>query len=149
VHRNREVSAWFPLMAVGYPVWETMFSIYRRRLVNRKAAMRPDALHFHSLVYRWMTRLKIGHGNSADAWRRNAHSSVVCWMFPLLTMLLAICFWGETWKLACSALGFAAVYVLVYREIANAKNWRRIRRTGVGDAGKGRDAGLVDASAPR
>jgi hypothetical protein len=30
VHRNSEVSPWFPLILLAYPIWETLFSMYRR-----------------------------------------------------------------------------------------------------------------------
>jgi len=32
VTRNPEVSPWFPLLLLIYPVFETFFSIYRRKL---------------------------------------------------------------------------------------------------------------------
>ena len=31
VHRNSEVSPWFPLVLLAYPIWETLFSMYRRK----------------------------------------------------------------------------------------------------------------------
>jgi len=148
VHRNREVSSWFPLMAVAYPVWETMFSIYRRRLVSRKAAMRPDALHFHSLVYRWVTRLSGDAGDGAGAWRRNAQSSVICWSLPILATVLAVSCWDQTWKLALASIGFAIVYVLVYRQLVRARNWRRIRRVCAGSDAKGLGEGDMAKAGP-
>lgn len=125
VHRQHQVSAWFPLLLAAYPVWETLFSIYRRKLVSRRAAMRPDALHLHSLVYRWVSRLT-DSGNAA--WHRNALSSALCWLLPVLSALFAVRFWNETWMLAVGTLGFAFVYVLIYRELASAANWRKIKR---------------------
>jgi len=126
VHRNREVSAWFPLMAVAYPVWETIFSIYRRRLVSRKAAMRPDALHLHSLVYRWVSRLSAKRAHES-AWQRNALSSMICWSLAALSAGLAALYWDQTWKLASAAVGFAIAYTLMYRELVRVRNWRKIR----------------------
>lgn len=123
VHRNPQVSAWFPLVVAAYPVWETLFSIYRRRVVSGKSAMRPDALHLHSLVYRRANRSGTG-----KAWLRNAQSSAVCWIMPLLAALLAVSFWDQTWKLVCASAGFAAFYVLVYQALANPRNWRGARR---------------------
>lgn len=127
VHRNRDVSSWFPLVAAAYPVWETMFSIYRRRLMARKAAMHPDALHFHSLVYRWVTRMSADHRNRATAWRRNARSSMICWFLPILTAALAVGFWNQTWKLVCAATGFALLFLAIYQQLANPRIWRKVR----------------------
>lgn len=145
VHRHGEVSAWFPLVVVAYPVWETLFSIYRRRLVSRKAAMRPDALHFHSLVYRWVTRLSLDQSGHAAAWRRNARSSMICWSLPALAAVSAVCLWNQTWMLTFAAVGFAFLYVLVYREMVSRKNWRRVRRGRNGKANATHDAEMSRA----
>jgi UDP-N-acetylmuramyl pentapeptide phosphotransferase/UDP-N-acetylglucosamine-1-phosphate transferase len=145
VHRHREVSAWFPLVVVAYPVWETLFSIYRRRLVSRKAAMRPDALHFHSLVYRWVTRLSLDHRDRAAVWRRNARSSMICWSLPALASVSAVCLWDQTWMLTFAAVGFAFLYVLAYREMVSRKNWRRVRRGRNGKANETNDSEMSRA----
>ncbi len=126
VHRQPRVSAWFPLMLAAYPVWETTFSIYRRKLVSKRAAMRPDALHLHSLVYRWIKRL--GWAGEGNAWRGNALSSALCWLLPLASAAIAVSCWNETWMLVAGCLGFAAVYVLVYSALASPANWRKWAR---------------------
>jgi len=148
VHRQARVSAWFPLLLAAYPVWETLFSIYRRRLLSRRAAMRPDALHLHSLVYRWITCLSSRHGGSPPpAWRRNALSSALCWVLPLASAAIALRYWNETWMLAMGALGFAVVYVLIYRSLSSVANWRRLQQR---RRGRGRTARLLaDLSGPR
>jgi len=130
VHRHASVSAWFPLILAAYPVWETLFSIYRRKLVSGRAAMRPDALHFHSLVYRWVTRLHALAGRQVAPWRRNAQSAAICALLPLFSAAVAVTFWDETWKLAVGALLFAIGYVVIYREMTRPANWRRLRRAG-------------------
>jgi UDP-GlcNAc:undecaprenyl-phosphate GlcNAc-1-phosphate transferase len=130
VHRHREVSAWFPLILAAYPVWETLFSIYRRKLVTGKAAMRPDALHFHSLVYRWVSLLNATRGGKLVAWQRNAVSALLCAGLPLSSAAMALAYWNETLQLSLAALAFALVYVLIYRELARPANWRRCKRSG-------------------
>ena len=59
VHRHPQVSAWFPLVAAIYPVYETVFSFFRRVFIERSGVLQPDHLHFHSLLYRnlyWVLR---------------------------------------------------------------------------------------------
>ncbi|MGJ8668569.1 MAG: MraY family glycosyltransferase [Oceanococcus sp.] len=59
VSRHEEVSAWFPLVAAAYPVYETVFTFVRRLLIERAGVLKPDHLHFHSLLYRnlyWILR---------------------------------------------------------------------------------------------
>ena len=50
-----EVSPWFPLILGAYPVWEVLFSAYRRKRKNRHPFY-PDKLHLHTLVYYRLTR---------------------------------------------------------------------------------------------
>jgi len=50
--RNEEVSHWFILLLVLYPLYETVFSIYRRKINYQKDAMQPDSNHLHSLIYK-------------------------------------------------------------------------------------------------
>ncbi|GIT99330.1 glycosyltransferase family 4 protein [Sulfurovum sp. TSL1] len=49
-----EVSPWYILAVLIYPVWEVLFSIYRKRKANR-SPMQPDAYHLHMLIYKHIT----------------------------------------------------------------------------------------------
>jgi UDP-N-acetylmuramyl pentapeptide phosphotransferase/UDP-N-acetylglucosamine-1-phosphate transferase len=51
IARNPGVSAWFAIALGAYPIVEMLFSIYRRKIVRHAAAMQPDLLHLHSLLY--------------------------------------------------------------------------------------------------
>ncbi len=46
------VSPWYFLILLQYPVFETLFSIYRRRFLKNKNAFCADRLHMHTLIYR-------------------------------------------------------------------------------------------------
>jgi UDP-N-acetylmuramyl pentapeptide phosphotransferase/UDP-N-acetylglucosamine-1-phosphate transferase len=48
------VSPWFVLAVLIYPVWEVLFSIYRK-LSAGKSPLKPDSLHLHMLIYRHIT----------------------------------------------------------------------------------------------
>lgn len=52
VYRHPEVSAWFCLSVVIYPVWEVIFSILRRRKALGKRATEPDKMHLHQVLMR-------------------------------------------------------------------------------------------------
>lgn len=52
VVRHPEVSAWFCLAVVIYPIWEVVFSIYRRRKLSGKKATEPDKMHLHQVLMR-------------------------------------------------------------------------------------------------
>lgn len=53
--RHEEVSPWYILAVLVYPVWEVAFSIIRKRREGR-SPLEPDRYHLHMLVYRHLTR---------------------------------------------------------------------------------------------
>ena len=55
VVRHPNISWFFPLACVIYPVTETLFSMYRRK-VKKADAQKPDALHLHSLIHKRLNR---------------------------------------------------------------------------------------------
>ena len=55
VQRYPQVSPWFPALLLIYPVWETVFSIYRKAMRGQSPGV-ADALHFHQLIYRRIVR---------------------------------------------------------------------------------------------
>ena len=63
VVRNPDVSPWFPIVLLAYPVVETLFSIYRRKFLQGRSAGRPDAMHLHQLIYRRLARVAVAPGN--------------------------------------------------------------------------------------
>jgi len=56
VSRHPRISPWFCLAIMIYPVWEVLFSFYRRRFLRGMPAMYPDRMHFHSIVFRRLTK---------------------------------------------------------------------------------------------
>lgn len=115
VRRNPQVSAWFPLLLVLYPVWETLFSAYRRRVLKGMPATAPDRLHLHTLIYR---RVKHGiaiFGNAPS--RRNSDASVFMVMLVVGNSLPAVLWWQDTLYLVVSALVFAGLYLTIYRRL--------------------------------
>lgn len=50
-----KISPWYILAILGYPVWEVIFSIYRK-IKAGQSPLQPDGNHLHMLVYRHITR---------------------------------------------------------------------------------------------
>jgi len=48
------VSPWFVLAVLIYPVWEVLFSIYRKLSIGH-SPLQPDELHLHMLIHRHIT----------------------------------------------------------------------------------------------
>ena len=116
VQRNSEVSPWFPLVLLAFPIWETLFSMYRRRMRGQSPGQ-ADALHLHTLVYRRVVRWKGFRARPQDYVARNSFASVMLWPLPVLCWAAAVTFWHETLWLQAAAAVFAALYVWLYRRI--------------------------------
>lgn len=121
VGRHPEVSPWFPLLLVIYPVFETLFSIYRRKFVRGVSPGMPDALHLHTLVFRRLVRWAIGGGSTAQV-KQNAATSPYLWILCSMSVFPALFFWRNTVALIICVLGFATVYVWLYQRIVRFRS---------------------------
>src|SRR5690606_33896387 len=113
---NSEVSVWFPLVLLAYPVWETIFSMLRRRDRGRSSG-EADRLHLHSLVYHRLVRGKRGSRKARDVVARNSLASLCLWPLPLGCFAAALLLWQDSLALQLAACAFAIVYVLLYGAI--------------------------------
>ncbi|GKT15238.1 glycosyltransferase [Acidovorax sp. SUPP2522] len=126
VQRNQDVSPWFPMLLLIYPVWETVFSIYRK-LVRGVSPGVADALHFHQLIYRRIVRGVFHDDESRRVLMRNNRTSPYLWGFTLLTVVPAVLFWSNTVVLAIFCALFMIAYVSAYLAIVRFKvpSWLR------------------------
>jgi len=128
--RNPTVSPLFPLLAAVYPVFETVFTVYRRRIVRGRAIDMPDGVHLHSLVYRRLLRWAVGKQDAAAMTRRNAMTAPYLWMLCMLAVVPSVLFWDDSRVLGVFIVLFAAVYVSLYSLIIRFKSprWLQLRR---------------------
>ncbi len=126
VQRHLQVSPWFPMLLLIYPVWETIFSIYRK-LVRGVSPGVADALHFHQLIYRRIVRGVFHDDASRRMLMRNNRTSPYLWSFTLLTVVPAVLFWNNTLVLMAFCALFVCSYVVVYVAIIRFKipHWLR------------------------
>ncbi|MGH8630953.1 MAG: MraY family glycosyltransferase [Burkholderiales bacterium] len=136
VHRNSEVSPWFPLILLAYPIWETLFSMYRRRMRGHSIG-RADALHLHSLVYRRVVRWRGFAGLPRDYVARNSLASLCLWPIPALCLAIALAFWRDSAALQIAAACFGIGYTLAYRRLVRfgVPAWLVIRARGTREIG--------------
>lgn len=120
VQRHSLVSPWFPMLLLIYPVWETLFSIYRKTIRGVSPGV-ADALHFHQLIYRRIVREVFDDDESRQMLMRNNRTSPYLWAFTLLTVLPAVLFWNNTWALMGFCLLFVILYVAAYLTIIRFK----------------------------
>lgn len=125
VNRHPDVSPWFPMLLVAYPVWETLFSIYRKKFLRGSSPFEPDSVHFHMLVYKRLVKFLLGGG--ADKLKRNAYTSPFLWFMELLCFVPAVLFWRYTYLLMLFTFAFAVFYTWLYIRVVRFKTPRIFR----------------------
>jgi UDP-N-acetylmuramyl pentapeptide phosphotransferase/UDP-N-acetylglucosamine-1-phosphate transferase len=118
--RNASVNAWQVLSICAYPVIEVLFSIYRRRFIQKVSPGAPDALHLHTLVYRRIV-FRYVDKNSSNPWKRNA--AVACIIPPVVAVCVAVSVAVGT-SIAMSILTVLAqvvIYVAVYGRLVRGR----------------------------
>ena len=118
--RNQSVNAWQVLSICAYPVIEVLFSIYRRRFIQKVSPGAPDALHLHTLVYRRLV-FKYVDKNSSNPWKRNA--AVACVIPPVVAVCVAVSVMVGN-SIAMSMLAVLAqvvIYVAVYGRLVRGR----------------------------
>ena len=131
VVRNPSVSPWFSLLVNGYPIFETLFTIWRRKVHQGKNPGLPDGAHFHSLIYRRIIRwAEVHESNETASYAKNAKTSPYLWLLSSLAVFPAIIWWQTTWILQCFALLFCISYIGIYSAVVKFKtpsffNWLR------------------------
>ena len=117
VVRDRTVSPWFPLLLLVYPVFETLFSIYRKKILRGQSPGKPDGLHLHMLLYKRIVPREWRGGTAPSRLRRNSMTAKYVWIPTALFSLLAVFAAGNMPVLAGAICFFVFAYVLVYRKI--------------------------------
>jgi UDP-N-acetylmuramyl pentapeptide phosphotransferase/UDP-N-acetylglucosamine-1-phosphate transferase len=131
VARNPEVSPWFPLLLSFYPIFETIFSMYRKKVKRGVSPGVPDGLHLHMLIYKRVVRWAVGTDCVKQMTTRNALTSPYLWVLSSFAVIPAVFFWDNTALLVCFTISFATAYVQIYRIIVRAKVpfWMVLRKT--------------------
>jgi UDP-N-acetylmuramyl pentapeptide phosphotransferase/UDP-N-acetylglucosamine-1-phosphate transferase len=130
LYRHPSVSAWFPLLLCIYPVFETLFSIYRKRLLRGRSAGMPDGVHLHMLVYKRLVRWAVGSTEVREREQRNALTSPYLWVLSSLAVIPAVLFWQNQYVLMGFVVLFSITYVSLYRTLVrfSTPRWLVIKK---------------------
>lgn len=116
VARNPELSGWSVLLCCIYPIWETVFSMWRKSIYRKTGMGRPDKVHFHMLVFRRLVGQRLP--GTAAPWVKHALTSSFIWSMVAICQLLVMqlqILQMQTAAMFSGVLVFAAMYVWVYR----------------------------------
>ena len=100
------ISPWFPVALMLYPITDTLFSIYRRRVLKGRKAFAADLLHMHSLVYKRVAR-------------KNHLTSLYVLLFNLPFTVFSVLLYRNTPGLMVLCGFYCLCYVTLYMAIVN------------------------------
>lgn len=112
--RNPTVSVWYPLVLCSYPVFETLFSIYRKKFVRGQSPGQPDGVHMHMLIYKRLVRMHLRSTNARSKTLRNSFTSIYLWALAAISAIPAMIFWDSSVALWILAAIFCWFYVWLY-----------------------------------
>lgn len=118
--RHQEVSPWFAVMINAYPILETLFTIYRRKIHQGKSPGQPDGIHFHTLIYRRILN-PVCTGRKEDWFTANAKTSPYLWMLTVMANAPAVLWWNSSAILIGGTFIFTATYIWLYKKVVNFK----------------------------
>lgn len=131
IHRNPAVSPIFALLLCAYPIFETIFTIYRRKVVRGVATADPDGIHLHTLIHRRLIRWTLAENyERRRLTRRNSMTSPYLWLLCLSSVVPSLLWWHSTAVLSGFLLLFVVAYVWLYASIVRFKTpkWLIFRR---------------------
>jgi len=117
VARHPEISPWFPMLLLVYPIFETLFSMYRRKVIQGQSPGQPDRMHLHQVIYMRLTRARTDVSDPASMTRLNSKVAPYGWLIALFCALPAMIFWKETRWLVTTSLIFCVGYLILYRQM--------------------------------
>jgi len=131
IHRNASVSPIFALLLCAYPIFETVFTMYRRKVVRGVATAAPDGIHLHTLIHRRLIRWTlVENPERRRLTRRNSMTSPYLWMLCLASVVPSLLWWNSTVVLSWFLLLFVVTYLWLYTRIVRFKTprWLIFRR---------------------
>lgn len=90
LNRNPDVSTWAVLLSALYPVWETVYSMYRRKVLNHVQTGLPDQGHLHHLVFRKISTILNGDGYQRTNRLDHGVTSLCLWIIVVASQFSAV-----------------------------------------------------------
>jgi len=120
ISRHEIISPWFAVLINGYPILETVFTIYRRKIHQGKSPSQPDGIHFHSLIFRRILNAESAKSN-LDFFSANAKTAPYLWVLTSIAIIPAIMWPFSSPILITSMLVYIVCYIWLYKRIVSFK----------------------------
>lgn len=118
-----DISSWVFILICIYPIWETIFSFFRR-LMSGKSWDQADREHLHTLVYDYLSETKARTGRTNRS-LLNGFASLLCLSFPMASGLVALIFYDNSSVLQISCVLAVGLYLMFYTLLSS--KLRRVR----------------------
>ena len=115
--RNSQVTPWFPLLLFVHPVFETLFSMYRRIHQSGHSLGQPDALHFHTLIYKHVVPHESHFGDPFSKLRRNNRVAKYIWIPAIVGAVFGVLFWKSIPMLILGIVLYCITYIVAYQRL--------------------------------
>ncbi len=119
--RNPSISPMAPVVAGLLPLIETLFSIYRRKVIRQHPINHPDGLHLHTLVFRRLLFNPKVHLTPTLKNIANAQVGPYFWLPAITFTTLSCIFMQNTLLLLAFILTYLAMYTWLYRALVHFK----------------------------
>ncbi len=111
VNEISNVSPWYPFVLLIYPIWETLFSIYRR-LLTKNSPFSPDSFHLHHKIYRLLY-----YKLSTSPELKNSLASLIIVLLNIINAFIASLFYNNSFLLFFFTVLISSMYTLLYNKI--------------------------------
>lgn len=111
--RNPSVSTWAVLLCCIYPVWETVFSVYRRQIRQGVNSGQPDRTHLHHLIYSHVERGL--RSKPRNGWKTHGSASALIWCVVAVCASIATVAFNDTSMMVVVVIVFCLIYSMAYR----------------------------------
>ncbi|MDR2099949.1 MAG: undecaprenyl/decaprenyl-phosphate alpha-N-acetylglucosaminyl 1-phosphate transferase [Campylobacteraceae bacterium] len=105
--RHEQVSSWFVLCIMIYPVYEVLFSAYRRKK-RGLSPLHPDKMHLHTVIFRKITK-------------NNYKTSVLILLVTAPFIFIPLLYMWHTKLLAATVLLFILFYNFIYFKLVKSR----------------------------
>ena len=122
---NESIGKWSLLCIVFWPIMDTVYSIFRRRIKN-KSADKPDKLHFHQLVMRGWELLSYGKIKRTVS---NPLATATILPFAAIPVIFGVLFIDDKIKGLILFLTFSGSYVIMYNALYICLSRKKYRST--------------------
>ncbi len=113
VSKHQYLSPWIIFLNVSWPIVDTIFSILRR-IMNQKKISSPDNKHLHHLIYSFMlSKISIGNKNFI-----NSISSTIILLIIGFINLISCWNFNSTFFGICTSIIFFVIYIYAFIKLA-------------------------------